>query len=274
MDDHIDGEDGDEEGDHHAHDEDGEEDGDEDDDGDYDEDEEVKLNLQRCSARRMRRMQMPRGLRAPTQGLATTASAPWVEPGEMDAPAEHPLLRREPAPHEHENRMPPWMAPGGSLRHVLGVGERHGPADFDAIFNEVSGRLQSQLRVPTPSADPPQSTKAAEAQPKTEDGATQSGDAQAAASTAEAAVSTGDSPAAATAAQPTETPTAAATPAPAESPAAAEPPAAAAETPPAEVPPEAPPAPQVPAEAEATETAPEAPTESAAAAAPAEPEED
>ena len=111
----------------------------------------------------MRRMQMhPRGLRA-AQG--THAAGAWAEPGEMDPPSEHPLLRREPVPHENENTrgLPPWMAPAGGLRHILGSNfeHRHGhstsqatPAnppvseDFDAIFNEASGRLQPQLRVP------------------------------------------------------------------------------------------------------------------------------
>jgi len=111
----------------------------------------------------MRRMQMhPRGLRA-TQG--THAAGAWAEPGEMDPPSEHPLLRREPVPHENENTrgLPPWMAPTGGLRHILGSNfeHRHGhstsqatPAnppvseDFDAIFNEASARLQPHLRVP------------------------------------------------------------------------------------------------------------------------------
>ncbi|CAJ1369003.1 unnamed protein product [Effrenium voratum] len=120
----------------------------------------------------MRRMQMPpsRGMRGPAQGLG---NGPAWEPGEMDAPAEHPLLRREPFPHgeQENNRMPPWMAPAGGLRHFLGSNfepARSGPAtaasppvseDFDAIFTEVSGRLQNHLRArpstpsPSPQAD-------------------------------------------------------------------------------------------------------------------------
>eukprot|EP00435_Cladocopium_sp_Y103_P025289 s3780_g6.t1 len=81
----------------------------------------------------------------PPQGTAAS-STPWLE-GEMDPPAEHPLLRREPVPHEHETRgMPPWMAPNGGLRHVLGTNfeQRHGHPNTPSTNPPVSEEGQGQ----------------------------------------------------------------------------------------------------------------------------------
>eukprot|EP00930_Biecheleria_cincta_P038210 TRINITY_DN26257_c0_g1_i1.p1 TRINITY_DN26257_c0_g1~~TRINITY_DN26257_c0_g1_i1.p1 ORF type:complete len:2387 (-),score=590.65 TRINITY_DN26257_c0_g1_i1:69-7061(-) len=101
----------------------------------------------------------------------------WTEPGELDAPADHPLLRRETlAQHSagdpEGGRMLPWMG-SGSLRQLLvaesrgggspsssaggGAGSSAGgsPASaregFDTIFGGLSDRLRSVLRT-APSA--------------------------------------------------------------------------------------------------------------------------
>eukprot|EP00931_Biecheleriopsis_adriatica_P032558 TRINITY_DN18993_c0_g2_i1.p1 TRINITY_DN18993_c0_g2~~TRINITY_DN18993_c0_g2_i1.p1 ORF type:complete len:2013 (+),score=532.86 TRINITY_DN18993_c0_g2_i1:809-6040(+) len=132
-----------------------------------------------------RRMALPppagSGLRGAgsLQGAAPGAGG-WTEPGDLDSPAEHPLLRRDPPPpqqvgsDQESNRMMQWM-PAGSLHRYLGAeigSSRGGNASasgggagaavmregFETIFSDLSGRLQEQLRtaaVPAPPPPPP-----------------------------------------------------------------------------------------------------------------------
>lgn len=103
-----------------------------------------------------RRMQMPPppGLRAGGGFHAMSWEA------EMDPPAEHPLLRREPA-SQHGDERAQWM-PAGSLRQYMNNLEpiirnssassspqnagSNGSEDFEAIFMELAPHLSRQLR--------------------------------------------------------------------------------------------------------------------------------
>lgn len=108
-----------------------------------------------------RRMQMPPppGLRAGTAVGFNTAVG-WE--AEMEPPAEHPLLRREPAIQHGEDRAQ-WM-PTGNLRQYMSNLEpiirnssassspqnaagSQGNEDFEAIFMELAPRLGRQLRM-------------------------------------------------------------------------------------------------------------------------------
>ncbi|CAE7646154.1 hemE [Symbiodinium pilosum] len=127
-----------------------------------------------------RRMQMP-----PPPGISwllsqanafSAGNVGWADPGEMDAPHEHPLLRRDQSNMEsHQSQLAQWMPPG-NIRQFLGNVEPiiRTPSslsavpscwrqlwvvrdlDFEAVFSEVvrrrglSSSLQANFAVPEP----------------------------------------------------------------------------------------------------------------------------